>query len=210
LQQHFEPPPWELQIGDHIEVVAGEHMGKHGVVSWFSTGGTRLWFRESNPTLIEEEDPPSIEVAVAFVQLTHLSQTIKYTKERGYDVRPGDVVSVTRGPEYQTKGVVRSVDFPKARLTILSETNHSLVSTIQFHLVISDPQQIDVPIAFVMKFLNAPLNSFDHVIGQEVFVIGGDRKGYRATLYGVGDQSCTVAVHGQARTTLKCEDVVTK
>lgn len=135
MQQHYEPPPDKsIQVGDPIEVLIGEHMGKCGIVSWFPVGAAQLWFRDANPVFIEEETeyslgPPIIQVAAAFVRRTHLSQTITYTKERGYDVRPGDVVSVARGPEYQAKGIVQSVDFPKARLTLLSESDQSLVCT---------------------------------------------------------------------------------
>lgn len=134
-QQNYEPPPDEsIQVGDHIKVLAGEHMGKCGIVSWFPAGATQLWFRETNSIFIEDEAdyslrPPVIHVTATFVQRSHLPQTITYTTERGYDVRPGDVVSVARGPEYQMKGVVQSVDFPNARLTILSESDQSLVST---------------------------------------------------------------------------------
>lgn len=71
-------------------------------------------------------------------------------------------------------------------------------------------EQVDVPIGFVTKILNASLDSFNKVIGQEVFVVGGDRKGFRAMLYGIGGETCIVAINGQARTTLKCKDVVTK
>jgi ribosomal protein L24 len=137
-------------------------------------------------------------------------QTITYTKEKGYDVRPGDVVSVARGPEYQAKGVVQSVDLPKARLRLLSENDQSLVSTLQHDSSISDLSQIDVPIGFVVKLCNAPLDSFRKVINDEVFLIGGDRKGFRATLYSIGTENCVVAVHGQARITVKCQDVVTR
>ncbi|KAG1717905.1 hypothetical protein EDB19DRAFT_1921686 [Suillus lakei] len=203
LHQHFEPPPesQSLEIGDYIEVLVGEHMGKQGVVTWSPIGGSQLWFQDESPQTLTSyytkhcSGLPSIQVPVTFVQRTRLPQTIKFTKEKGYDIKPGDVVSVARGPEYQTKGVVQNVDFLKARLTLLSESDHSL---------------IDVPIGFVTKILNASLDSFNKVIGQEVFVVGGDRKGFRATLYGVGGQNCTVAINGQARTTLKCKDVVTK
>ncbi|KAG1837198.1 hypothetical protein C8R48DRAFT_680361 [Suillus tomentosus] len=93
------------------------------------------------------------------------------------------------------KGVVQSVDFPKARLRLLSESDQSL---------------IDVPIGFVVKLRNAPLDSFCKIINDKVFLIGGDRKGFRATLYGIGTEYCVVAVHGQARITVKCQDVVTR
>lgn len=138
MLQHYEPPHDDesIQVGDHIEVLAGEHMGKCGIVSWFPVGATQLWLHNSSPIFNEDEiehslGPPIIQVAPAFVRRTHLSQTITYTKERGYNVRPGDVVSVTRGLDYQTKGVVQSIDFPKAHLTLLSESDQSLVSTFQ-------------------------------------------------------------------------------
>lgn len=138
MLQHYEPPHDDesIQVGDHIEVLAGEHMGKCGIVSWFPVGATQLWLHDSSPIFNEDEiehslGPPIIQVAPAFVRRTHLSQTITYTKERGYNVRPGDVVSVTRGLDYQTKGVVQSIDFPKAHLTLLSESDQSLVSTFQ-------------------------------------------------------------------------------
>ena len=62
----------------------------------------------------------------------------------------------------------------------------------------------------MIKVCNAKLDSFDNIIGQEVFIVGGDRKGYRATLYSIASDTCTVAVHGQARMTLARDDVVTR
>ncbi|KAG1895080.1 uncharacterized protein F5891DRAFT_984535 [Suillus fuscotomentosus] len=199
-QQHFEHCFDEsIQVGDYIEALFGEHTGKCGVVVWFPAGDTQLWFRYANIGTKDNTEysprPPIFQVPATLVRRTGLSQTLKYTKEKGFDVKPGDVMRVTRGPEYQVKGVVQSVDFPKARLTLLSESDRSLV---------------DVPIDFVMKLRNAPLDSFKDVIGQEVFVIGGGRKGYRATLYSIGSESCTVAVHGQARTECKRHDVATR
>lgn len=65
-------------------------------------------------------------------------------------------------------------------------------------------------ISFVEKIRNANLDSFKKDVGQEVFVIGGDRKGYRATLYDLALGTCTVAVHGHQRTILKLQDVATR
>lgn len=171
-------------------------LGKRGVVTWAPSGGTQLWFQdESSQMMISYHTkcysrPSSIQVPVISVQRTRLPQTIKFTKEKGYDLKPGDVVRVVRGPEYQMKGTVQSVNFPKARLILLSESDHSLVSGIQLDSVISDLEQVDVPIAFVMKIFNASLlDSFNKVIGQEVFIVGGARKGFRATLYSIGGEN---------------------
>ncbi|KAG2747121.1 hypothetical protein P692DRAFT_20739658 [Suillus brevipes Sb2] len=185
-----QPPPEikSIQIGDFVEVLIGEHIGKCGIVRWLPKGGKTLWFQDG--TL-------HIPVPISYVRRTHLPhlQTLQYTQDKGYDVKPGDVVRVARGPEYQTKGVVRSVDFPNARLTLLSDIDHSLV---------------EVPISFVIKVRNASLDSFKKDIGQEVFIIGGDRKGYRATLYSFTSENCIVAVHGQQRTKIETKDVATR
>ncbi|KAG2113777.1 uncharacterized protein F5147DRAFT_650196 [Suillus discolor] len=183
-------------IGDYIEVMEGEHMGKRGVVDWFSKKDTNLWFRDI--FIVDNTECSgglsSISVPAAIVQRTSITQTIQFTKERGYDVRPGDVVTVARGPEYEAKGVVQSIDFPNACLTLLCDGDHAL---------------INVPIGFVVKLQNADLDCFKH-IGQEVFVIWGEYKGYRGTLHGIGHEACVVALRGQKCTSLKLYDTVTK
>ncbi|KAG2336942.1 hypothetical protein BDR05DRAFT_952975 [Suillus weaverae] len=183
------------------EKLVGKHIGKRGVVTWSSIGADQLWFQDESPQMLTSYNmkyypgPPSIQVPVKFVHRMHLPQTITFTKEKGYNMKPGDIMRVARGLEYQMKGIMQSIDFPKARLTLWSESDHSL---------------IDVPIGFVMKILNASLDSFDKVISQEVFMVGGDQKGFQATLYGIGGENCTVAINGQACTTLKCQNIVTK
>ncbi|KAG2052980.1 hypothetical protein BDR06DRAFT_972661 [Suillus hirtellus] len=198
IQQKFEPFPDcdSIQVGDEIKVLAGEHMVKYGVIEWFPVGDTQLWFRDANPIFTGDDISrlPLIKVTVTFVRQTHIAQMMKFMRVQGYDVRPRDFVSVARGPEYQTKGVVQSVDFWKACLTLLSEGNASL---------------IDVPIGFIMKLSNADLDLLNEIIGQEVFIVGGDQKSFRAMLYGLGSDLCTVAVHGQACITLKSQDIVT-
>lgn len=140
-RQHLEPPPdsVSIQIGDSIEVLAGEHKGKRGIVDWFPTGGTDLWFRESSTNDDDKSSgPPTIQVPAAVVRQTNLFNTLKFTKERGYDVKPGDVVSVARGPESGTEGVVQMVDLLNAHLTLVS-ADQLLVRIIHSaHQFISD------------------------------------------------------------------------
>ncbi|KAG0698977.1 hypothetical protein DFH29DRAFT_877626 [Suillus ampliporus] len=187
-QQLFNPLPniESIQIGDSMDVLVGEHMGKSGIVRWLSKGGNYLWFQDR---LL------NISVPVAVVQRIPNLQTLQFTQDRDYDVKPGDVVRVARGPEYPTKGVMRSIDFSNAHLTLLSEIDRLLV---------------DVPIGFVIKVHNANLDVFKKDIGQEVFIIGGDHKGYQATLYSFTSENCTVAVHGQRHTTIQLKDIATR
>ncbi|KAG2151803.1 hypothetical protein BD769DRAFT_1380674 [Suillus cothurnatus] len=191
IQQHVEPPcdPDSIEIGDYIQVLDGEHAGKRGIVNWFPKGDTNLWFRDIftvNDTESSLDGLLSISVPATMVQRTDLAQTIHFTNERGFDVRPGDTVSVARGPEFGAQGLVQHVDFPKARLSILCDGDKSI---------------IHVPICFVIKTHNTALDSFKKDIGQEVFVIRGEWKGYRGTLDSISAETCTVALRGQVRGT---------
>ncbi|KAG1739739.1 hypothetical protein EDB19DRAFT_1828733 [Suillus lakei] len=133
MQQLLEalPETESLEIGDYVEVLGGQYGGKRGIINWFSPGATSvvyLWVDNLNTwTRMCAPGPVMIEVPSTWVQRMYLTPTIKFTKEKGYDVRPGDFVRVARGLEYQTTGVVQSVDFPMAHLTLLSETNKSLI-----------------------------------------------------------------------------------
>ncbi|KAG2038738.1 hypothetical protein BDR03DRAFT_981276 [Suillus americanus] len=197
-EQYVDPPEESksVEIGDYVEVTVGDLIGKGGIVQWSSNDF--VWFQDERELLRSDDHsqvtPPFIRVLATMVDRTRLPATIKFTKERGYDVRPGDLVSVARGPEFRTKGVVRSIDFPNAQLTLETLQELDLVT---------------VPIRFVMKMRNADLDAFDRFIKKEVFVIGGDKKGFRATLYGLSTDDCVIAVHGQPRMTIKRYNVAT-
>ncbi|KAG1894033.1 uncharacterized protein F5891DRAFT_1195724 [Suillus fuscotomentosus] len=181
LLQVVEPPP------EHDPIEVGDY---------FPAGSTTLflWDAGLDVNADDMEGPQPTQVPTAMVRRTHLAPTIKYTKDRAYDVKPGDFVSVVHGPKYRTMGFMHSVDFPTAHMRIQSSSDYAL---------------IEVPIRFTMMLHKKSLDEFKGVIGSEVFIIGGDLKGYRATLYSVMSNTCTVAVHGQRLVTLKHHDVAT-
>ncbi|KAG1789896.1 uncharacterized protein HD556DRAFT_1311079 [Suillus plorans] len=49
-QQLFEPPPdiESIQIGDHIEVLVGQHTGKSGIIRWLPKASNNLWFQDGS------------------------------------------------------------------------------------------------------------------------------------------------------------------
>ncbi|KAG1823890.1 uncharacterized protein BJ212DRAFT_1296412 [Suillus subaureus] len=157
-QQICEPPPdtESLEIGDYVKVLEGYYKGKCGTISWFSLGTSVLYLWVDNTPMCASA-LVMIKVPLAWVQQMYLALTIKYTKDKGYDVRPGDFVKVVHGPEHQMTGVVHSIDFPMAHLTLLSQTDESL---------------INIPIRFMVKMRNASLDTFKNIIGKEVFIIG--------------------------------------
>ncbi|KAG2357560.1 hypothetical protein BDR07DRAFT_1490591 [Suillus spraguei] len=186
-KQYFKPPKSDsIQIWDSIEVQEGEHKGKHGVMDWCAKGDTNIWFQDI--FILKNTELSSISVPAAIVQRTDIGKIIQYTKERGYDIRPGDVMTVICGSEYEVKGVVQLIDFPNAHLTLLCHGNHSL---------------LNVPIKFVMKVHDANLDHFKKDIGTEVFIIAGEQKGFQATLHSFGPKTCIFAMCGQKVIQLK-------
>jgi hypothetical protein len=67
-----------------------------------------------------------------------------------------------------------------------------------------------VPIQFVMKVRNTFYETFNSYVGKEVYIIGGEMKGYRATLYNIHNDSYKVAVHRQCPITLNPCGIATR
>ncbi|KAG1738459.1 hypothetical protein EDD22DRAFT_852065 [Suillus occidentalis] len=93
-QQYFKHPldSGSIEIGDMIEVFRGVQRGQRGIVQWFPKGGTHLWFQDTE--LMVSGTPSSVCVPAVCVQQTHLNEMLQYTKEKGYDTRPGDIISI--------------------------------------------------------------------------------------------------------------------
>ncbi|KAG2351090.1 hypothetical protein BDR07DRAFT_1502640 [Suillus spraguei] len=92
-------------------------------------------------------------------------------------------------------GVVKTIDFPSARLVFRSD---------------SDLSSIDVPIRFLIKVHNASVEMFHSYTGKEVYIIGGEKRGYRGTLHDLCGDKCTVAVLGQHPISIASCDVTTQ
>jgi hypothetical protein len=69
---------------------------------------------------------------VEVVRRVRIPDVLKFTKEKGYDVKPGDRVRVARGSDYGATGIVQSVDFPNAHLTLKCDGGDALVSFFFF------------------------------------------------------------------------------
>ncbi|KAG1726609.1 hypothetical protein EDD22DRAFT_961390 [Suillus occidentalis] len=196
--QYIDPPeePKSIEIGDYIQVTVSDLIGKGGLVLW--AAGEFIWFQdETDIQSVNDRTPdriPFLRVQAAVVKRMRLPGTLKFTRERGYDVRPGDVVSVACGPEFRAKGVVTAVDFLNTQLTLETEGNHALIK---------------VPICFVMKMQIVDLDNFKKFINKEVFIIRGAKKGFPATLYALSLDDCVITVHGLPRMNAKHCDVAT-
>ncbi|KAG1859464.1 hypothetical protein C8R48DRAFT_673997 [Suillus tomentosus] len=109
-----------IKIGDFLQVLVGDWIGKSGVVQWVSN--FLIWFQDEMELLMNDASshvaPHFIQVEAVMVERTCLSATLEFTKEYGYNVRPEDVISIACGPEFHTEGVVHSMDFINAQLTL--------------------------------------------------------------------------------------------
>jgi hypothetical protein len=63
--------------------------------------------------------PETVEIDVDDAH-TEPASTLQYSKDKGYDVTIGDLIFVARGPHFGVQGLVHSVDFVEAQLTVVS------------------------------------------------------------------------------------------
>lgn len=84
-----------------------------------------LWVHIVQPTIADNyvSGLQIIRISTSIIQQAHITPTIKFTKDRGYNVTPGDIISIAQGPGYLMQGVVESIDLVTAHLVFRSDTN---------------------------------------------------------------------------------------
>ncbi|KAG1777581.1 hypothetical protein EV702DRAFT_1225171 [Suillus placidus] len=112
LPQYVDPPEEakSIEIGDCIRVTIGDLIGRSGLVLWVS--GEFVWFQDDNDLLRDKCDskaPALVKVNASMVECMCLPATVKFTRERGYYIRPGDM-EISHSP------LARSVMPPPERI----------------------------------------------------------------------------------------------
>ncbi|KAG9308195.1 hypothetical protein JVU11DRAFT_12290 [Chiua virens] len=185
------PPSEEqaaLDVGDWARVVDGPHCGLRGYICWIDTNTNIVQIAvPGDPNDHQPEDPEYAGLTgdMAFVHVSHIvstpaSNTLKFTKEKGYDVTVGDEVRIARGTHWGNRGVVKKVDWFKGRLDVM------------FYHGVTDT----VPITRCVKVADFSMRESSKLIGKEVWVIRGQFKGRRATLYALGRDCSVVSLPG--------------
>jgi ribosomal protein L24 len=132
------------------------------------------------------------------LRIERAPSTLTLSKDKGYNIAVGDTVEVARGQWRHSQGVVKAVDLIKASLDFVRLEDGIQVSCPVFHLDLSYPSlQINVPITFSRKVKERFDYGLSKFVGRDVWVIGGDKKGTRATLRSLGRTSSWVAIFGQ-------------
>ncbi|KAG6369657.1 hypothetical protein JVT61DRAFT_14156 [Boletus reticuloceps] len=160
--------------GDLVDVRRGEYKDVTGYVDSIEANGW-LWVKcRLNLTLILVHENK--------VRITQPENILSFSKEEGYSVSIGDTLRIVQGVHYGVIGVVKSFDFAKAEVELISEINGGLLK---------------VPVLFCCKFLEyiQPLD-FCTLIGCNLWTIGGHKKGLQVTLCTAHRSFCYVSFYG--------------
>ncbi|KAI6007487.1 hypothetical protein EDC04DRAFT_2611371 [Pisolithus marmoratus] len=107
---------------------------------------------------------------------------IEWMSVNGFDICVGDDVEVARGKWFRSRGTVQMVHFDNAYLDFVCDTYG---------------QKISVPITFCHKVAEHSGLLLSQWIGQDVWVIHGEKKGYQGTLRTLRRDISCVALQGQ-------------
>jgi hypothetical protein len=189
----------DVMPGDIASVVTGQYHGSIGLIDWISA--TDGWMGIVARIKGRDEDDTADETALivhsAEVVISKPSQTLTYSREKGYDVTIGDTLHIVRGEHHGLTGVVRTIDLAKAKVELVSDSNgHVVRSYFRFLWDNTDVLQVNIPIPLCMKVAEFSPAQVTRSIGLDIWIVGGDKKGFRATLRGVNRKSCLVSIHG--------------
>ena len=138
-------PTRTILPGDTAEVCAGAYKGTEAPIEWMSLDGTAwIYVKEkldpsSAPAGIgssqerrtdQQDDLIMVPMQLHEIRVHPAARTLSFSKERGYDVCVGDRVEIARGKWFRSKGLVHAVDFDKASLDLVCDTDGQTVSDL--------------------------------------------------------------------------------
>ena len=139
-----EPTPTILP-GDTVEVCTGAYKSAEAPIEWMSMDRTAwIYVKEkqdpsSAPSGIgssverrpnQQDDLIMVPVQIHEIRVHPATRMLSFSKERGYDVCMGDSVEIARGKWFWSEGVVHAVDFDKASLDLVCNTDGHKVSVL--------------------------------------------------------------------------------
>ncbi|KIJ05986.1 hypothetical protein PAXINDRAFT_20793 [Paxillus involutus ATCC 200175] len=138
----------DVMPGDIASVVTGQYHGSIGLIDWISAtdGWMGIVARIKGHDKDDTADETALIVHSAEVVISKPSQTLTYSREKGYDVTIGDTLHIVE-----------------------------LVSDSNGHVV-------NIPIPLCMKVAEFSPAQVTRSIGLDIWIVGGDKKGFRATL----------------------------
>lgn len=122
----------EIMPGDLVEVVKGQYSDMVGTIDSLEEHGL-VWVTVYGRTKKHSEDQRddiTVIVHLDDVVIRKSDSLLTYSKEKGYGVALCDTLQVVRGELRGTVGVVRSVDFAKGEVEMVSEVDGCKVCRI--------------------------------------------------------------------------------
>lgn len=118
-----------VQIGDAVDVYEGSHRGERGYVTEVHQLAGTLKFVSSR----EETSGHQFVVPILVTAFKPDPRVLKYTVERGFDVRPGEDLIIMRGKHRGKRGIVSRVRLEDKSLDIAHHLEPHVSSTVAFH-----------------------------------------------------------------------------
>ena len=212
----------------------GPYKGAEAIIEWMDASGTQAWiYLQEKDKSNTDPDVPSgskagarnylgrdpgqlaknimVTVNVHDIRVQWPTNTLSFSKEKGYDVCAGDNIEVARGEWLRSRGVVQRVCFDKGHLDLVCEADRQMVSIVcqLFLWMYLLSIQITVLIIFCHKVRDRLDLLLSRWVGRDVWVIGGEKKGYQATLKSLGRGLSWVALQGHQLIQLKNEQIAT-
>ncbi|KAH7905472.1 hypothetical protein BJ138DRAFT_1118437 [Hygrophoropsis aurantiaca] len=103
-------PSDRIQLGDIVEVIHGPSIGMSGMVTWLDPQFAEV-------TFFNVEQNQNVTVPIMWTTYSPSPHVVRFSKERGYDLKAGDQIRVVRGELYGTPGEVTIVDIVAKTLT---------------------------------------------------------------------------------------------
>jgi len=200
----------DVQIGDSAEVVSGPHRGFIGMVEMVSSGMASL--RAAAAFIPVVLASSCITVPVTSANFLPPSNALKYSAEKGYNVRSEDAVEVVQGHWIGRRGIVREIDLQKKMLAVNAWANSICISPLlpPAHLPVYQ-DCFFVPITHVVH--ESVVFEFDQnrqYVGKEVIIIKGHYKGWRGTFRSILRDTCEVTPGNAPISIFKKRDVAVR
>ncbi|KAF9233647.1 hypothetical protein BU15DRAFT_66401 [Melanogaster broomeanus] len=184
----------EVMLGDLVTVIKGNYNGMLGTVDWISPDDGWMWIMAQYWKGGDITDQSSVIVHLDEVMVSKLARLLTFSKEKGYDVTVGDTLQIVRGNLHGTVGIVRCVDFAKAVVELISDVDGC-------------PIAIAIPLCTKVSEFSLPI--VPSSVGRDIWIIGGEKKGFRATLRSLNRQSSVVSLPGYYSLEVKNKDLCT-
>ncbi|KAI5980364.1 hypothetical protein EDC04DRAFT_2618821 [Pisolithus marmoratus] len=186
LHMHLPEPVDTVLPSDSVYISQGAYKGTEAPIEWMSVDGTQAWIYTGIHSTQGQDPDQQVQYSSTQTDVDdtlgmHPDWLVGYImvpmnvhNEKGFNICVGGDVEVTRGKWFWSRGTVQMVHFDNTYLDFIS-----------------------VPITFCCKVAECSGPQLSQWIGQDIWVIHGEKKGYQGTLRTLRRDISCVTLQGQ-------------